>query len=488
MIQIQTEFRPALPTVYGPKDYHEFRATLEEMDRILEISGVEKRFVMRLIATGGKKLSAKALRRRYKTYRSALRYSILLALTGYSFRKLAMRVPDSTLFQWFTGSAQVDKAYSVSKSTMERFEKMIPSEDLTKLIHDLNNAVVNEKAASELLHRETALRMDQVFADTTCVKTNIHFPVDWVLLRDVTRTLIKAIILIRKHGLKHRIRKPEYFIREMNKLCMEMAHVRKTKDAKKKRKLIFRRMKKLVKTIEAHAANYHRELKANWEETDWTEAEAQNVLDRIGSVLHQLPQAIKQAHERIIGERRVLNKEKILSLYEPDTRVIVRGKAGAEVEFGNALYLAEQADGLIVDWKFIKEQPPADNKLVDSSLARIEKSYGQTESYAADRGFDAPENRIQFKKLNITNGVCPRSVEKLQEQLEDETFCLLQKRRAQTEGRIGIFKNAYLGKPLRSKGFANRRTRIEWCILTHNLWKLARMATQAQKQQLADAA
>ena len=42
--------------------------------------------------------------------------------------------------------------------------------------------------------------------------------------------------------------------------------------------------------------------------------------------------------------------DKILSLYEQDVRILVRGKAGAEVEFGNALYLAEQADGLIVDY------------------------------------------------------------------------------------------------------------------------------------------
>lgn len=72
--------------------------------------------------------------------------------------------------------------------------------------------------------------------------------------------------------------------------------------------------------------------------------------------------------------------------------------------------------------------------------------------------------------------MCPRSVAGLQEKLEDDTFCSLQKRRAQTEGRIGIFKNAYLGSPLKSKGFPNRHVRIVWCILAHNLWKLGRLA------------
>ena len=488
MIQIQAELRPELPTVYGPKDYHEFRNHLEEMDRILEISGAEQSLIMRLIATNKKKLSAKTSQGKYKIYRSALRYSILLVLTGLSHRKLARRVPDSILFQWFIGSARVDEVVSVGKSTIQRYEKLISSEEVSKLIHDLNRAISDEKEVTELLSCEAALKMDKVFADTTCVKTNIHFPVDWVLLRDATRTLIKAIILIRQHGLKHRIGNPKYFIREMNKLCIEMTHVRKTKDARKKRKAIFRRMKRLLKTIEVHGINYHRELQTHWGETDLSKHEAENVLSRMNNVLLQLPQAIKQAHERIIGERRVPNKEKILSLYESDTHVIVRGKAGAEIEFGNALYLAEQADGLIVDWQLLKEQPPADNKLVEASLKRIEQEYGQPKSYTGDRGFDSPGNRTQLEERDIINGICSRSVSKLTEQLEDEQFCLLQKRRAQTEGRIGIFKNAYLGKPLRSKGFENRQTRIVWCVLAHNLWKLARMAVHEKEKQRANAA
>lgn len=235
-----------------------------------------------------------------------------------------------------------------------------------------------------------------------------------------------------------------------------------------------------------HIVNFH----GMWQ-TDWTELETQVVLNGIKNILDKLPQAVKQAHERIIGERRVANKDKILSLYDPDIKVLVRGKAGAEVEFGNALYIAEQSDGLIVDWKFIQEQPPGDNKLTQESIERIAREYGKPESYTADRGFDSPGNRLNLEELEIINAICPKSVPLLQEKLEDDTFCCLQKRRAGTEARIGIFKNAYLGKPLRSKGFKNRKTRIEWCILTHNLWKIATMAAQRREEieaELAQAA
>ena len=411
-----------------------------------------------------------------------MRHGILLSITGLSYRELARRMADSHLFQWFTRTGFVDAVRPVSKSTIERFEKMFDADSVAELIHELNLAVADAAGAQELLYRETALRFDAIFADSTCVKANIHFPVDWVLLRDAARTLTGAIAHIRTRGLKHRIGPPEKFIREMNKLCIEMTHTRKKKDAKKVRKKVFRRMKKLMKTIAGHARNYHALLEERWRETGWSELESQVVPERIKNILDQLPDAIGQAHERIIGERRVANSEKILSLYDPDIHVLVRGKAGAEVEFGNGLYLAEQADGLIVDWDFMKDQPTADRQIVKPSVKRIARKYGTPESYTGDRGFDAKANDIVLENLEIINGICPRSVPKLQEKLEDEGFCLLQKRRGGTEGRIGIFKNAYLGAPLRSKGFANRRIRVEWCILGYNLWKLATMAAQKRAE------
>jgi hypothetical protein len=484
-IAFQPEFRPDLIPVLGSKDYREFRATLTEMDRILVVSQIEHRFILRQInlmdvrlKQTGDSLSAYQIQHHYRTFRLALRYSILIGITGYSYRKLSRLVADSLLFQWFTHTSSVDAVRPVSKSTLERFEKIFPEGEVAALIHDLTKACADKRVAEQLLYRETALCFDEIFADSTCVKANIHMPVDWVLLRDAARTLVKAIVLIRDHGLKHRICQPENFRRQMNKLCIEMTHTRKMKDGKKLRKMIFRRMKTLVKTIERHAQNYYNLLQECWKQTDWSELEAQIVLDRIQNILDQLPQAIHQAHERIIGERRVDNSQKILSLYEADIHVLVRGKAGAEVEFGSGLYLAEQMDGLIIDWDFMKDQPQADSKLVKSSLERITKTYGKPYCYTGDRGFDSSANRINFEELDIFNAICPRSVPALQERLEDDEFCRFQTRRGSTEGRIAIFKNAYLGAILRSKGYEHRKTRIEWCILGHNLWKLATMAAQ----------
>ena len=386
-VPFQPDLRPALPCVFGAKDYRDFRDTLVEMDRILAESGLEDVFVRRHLDACFEKDSERKRLFRAKVARKALRHAILLAVTGLSVRELAMRLPDSPLFAWFTGSVQIDGVRPASKSTIERFEKMFPEDDVAQLIHDLNRLAMDAKAAPALLLLEKPLDVEAVFADTTCVEGNIHFPVDWVLLRDAVRTLTKAVSLIRAQGLVNRMSSPAQFMRQMNQLCIEMTHAGRTKDARRTRKAVLRKMKKLANVVSLHARRHRELLVAEREKTAWSDAQARQVLGRIDNVLEQLPAAIHQAHERLIGERQVKNEEKILSLYEPDVRVIVRGKAGSAVEFGNGLYLAEQAQGLIVDWAFFCERPPADASLVEGSVARIAVNYARPGAFAADRGF-----------------------------------------------------------------------------------------------------
>ena len=482
IIQFQPSFRPALPEVFGAKDYRQFRETLVEMDRILASTGLEDRLINDRINTLGiEDMSAKRQQFHWRSTRLALRYSILRSLTQESFRDLSCRVADSQSFQWFTHTSFVEGIKPVSKSSAERFEKYFTAEQIGDLVHTLNKTVADKQQAQELLYAETELRFDQVFADTSCVKADIHFPIDWLLLRDGSRTLIKAIILIREKGLKHRIGSPDKLMREVNKLCIEMTHARKKPDSKKVRKAVFRQLKEQVRVIERHGQRYLELLENRWEQTDWTELEKNVVTKRMRNVLEQLQQAVHQAHERIIGERRVASKDKILSLYEADVEVLVRGKAGAEVEFGNALYLAEQDDGLIVDWELMKSNK-TDSKLVKPSVDRISKNYGPIERYCADRGFDSPGASEVLDAENIINSICPRSVTKFGKQLQDPEFRADQQRRGATEARIAIFKNNYLGRPMRSKGFANRKTHVAWCVLAHNLWKLSCMARENKER------
>lgn len=491
IILFQQELRPEIPNVYGTLDYKNFRNTLVKIDDLLIKSGFEQKLVAQALSQyvadhqvdTDKFFNSKSANFHYKKLRHALRCNIARHLTGDSYRAFSIRLVDSELFQWFTNIDPCASRKAVSKSSLERYEKYfgeaLVAENIRIWLADLASP---EKAVEVGLHE--AVDCKKIFTDSTCVKANIHFPVDWVLLKDAAKSLLLAIITIRKQGLKNRMIEPKLLLKQMNKLCISMTHARRTRDSKKQRKAILREMKKLSQCIAKHGQRYRQLLNDKWEKTTWTYKQAQQVISRIDVVLKQLPAAIKQAHERIIGGRIISAQDKILSLYDKDVRVIVRGKAGNEVEFGQGLLLTEQKDGVIVDWQLSAEQPPADNKIILPTLTRIAKYYGVSESVCADRGFSDKKNDAFLQKHNIYNAICPKSPAQLQEKLTDPVFIKLQTRRSQTEARIGIFKNVFLGKPLRSRITEYKRIAINWCVLTHNLWVLARMVIDADEEKV----
>jgi hypothetical protein len=185
----------------------------------------------------------------------------------------------------------------------------------------------------------------------------------------------------------------------------------------------------------------------------------------------------------------VPDKEKIHSLYEEDVHVIVRKKAGAEVEFGNTFFLAENPQGLILDWELFRDRAPADSKLLPRTVERMQQAYAPgPKAVGGDRGFDSELNRFGLKEEKIFNAVCPRSPKQLRRRNRSWKFKRMQRRRAQTEGRIAILKNVFLGGRMRCKGFAHRELTVTWTVLVHNLWVLVRLPRVAAAKDQRQAA
>jgi hypothetical protein len=413
-VPFQYELRPEIPNVFGALDYREFRETLIKIDEILNTSGLEHKIISQMLEqyaidkgkNPGKFYNSKEAVFHYKIFRHALRCNISRHLTGESYRLFSIKLADSTLFQWFTNINALAQRKNISKSSLERYEKyfdeVMLGEKIREWLASLSDAA---KAKESGIYQPVNCK--NTFTDSTCVKANIHFPVDWVLLRDAVKSLVLAIKTIRAHGLKHRMIEPQLFLKQMNKLCICMTHTRRKADSKKQRKIIFRAMKKINFCLAKHGKRYRELLSNDWQKTDLSYAQAQQIIRRVDTILEQLPTAIKQAHERIIGERIVPNEEKILSFYDKDAHVIVRGKAGNEVEFGQGLLLTEQTDGLIIDWQLFAEQPPCDGKLLKPTLILLKKCYGAIGSSCADRAFSTKQNDIFLREHKIYNAVCP---------------------------------------------------------------------------------
>jgi IS5 family transposase len=482
IIPFQLPLPPILPTIEGNVDYRDFRDQLLRIDQLLLKSGLESQLLeadLQSWLEGHPKVSPKAQQNHQLHSRRALRCNLSRILLQEDYRGFAARLADSPLLQFFCGISQVDRVTVPSKSTLQRYDAWWPENQVRRLVCRL----LGEGAtAPEKLHLPAAIDLESAFLDTTCLTANIHYPVDWVLFRDATRTLIKAVQLIRGQGLKHRMEEPQSFLTRINGLCIQMTHARNNADSQRRRKKILRQMDRLVGIVRNHAQRYRDLLDQQWAQTQWTRPQAEQVLRRMDNVLEQLPKARQQARQRILEGQPVPSEEKILSLYEPDVQVIVRKKAGAEVEFGNTLLLAENPQGLIIDWELFQDSAPADSELLGRSVGRMEKAYGPVlEAVAADRGFDSLPNRIGLEEDGIYNGVCPRSPKALKQRNRSWKFKGLQQRRAQTEGRLGILKNVFLGGRLRSKSFAHRERTVTWTVLVHNLWVLARQQRAAEE-------
>ena len=472
-----------LPTIEGNVDYRDFRDQLLRIDSLLVQSHLETQLLaadlQRWLARQ-KRVSARAQQKHQFHARRALRCNIARLLIQEDYRGFAVRLADSPLLQFFCALSEVDRVVVPSKSTLQRYFMWWSEAEVRSLVQEL---LVQGTQTPEQLGLAAPLDLENAFLDSTCLCTNIHYPVDWVLLRDATRTLMGSVRLIRSRGLKHRMEEPETFIRRINGLCIKMTHVWNHKDPSQSRRLrkqTLRQMDRLVGTVRNHARCYRELLDEHWERTDWTRPQAEQVLQRMDQVLEQLPKARQQARQRILQGQLVPNEDKILSLYEADVHVIVRKKAGAEVEFGNTLFLAENPQGAIIDWELFRESAPADAALLPRSVARMQQAYAPgPKALGADRGFDSALNRFGLEEENIYNAVCPRSPQQLRKRNRSWKFKRLQRRRAQTEGRIGILKNVFLRGGIRSKGFAHRELTVTWTVLVHNLWVLARLP-QAQ--------
>jgi len=507
IISIQEFLSPALPQVFGCKDYSEEEQLLKRVDLILIRSGIEHLFLemsmeafeanaQKMEAEGEKALTGSAAIERYQRHsRWALRCTVLKGLIQVEgYRAMSASLAKCPLYRWFCGLPDFEVVRVPGKSTLHGYAHWLPVEKMDALLRALTTAVGDE-AQARIIGLENELDRGVIWVDSTCLKANIHFPVDWVLLRDGVRTLTASIATIRSHGLVYRIEEPEIFLRQINSLCMAMTagggkKGGGKKNRKKERKAIFRKMKTLCGVVLKHALRYRGMLDDCWEQTDLTRPEAEVILKRMDNVIAQLPEAQRQAHERVIGERQVPSNEKILSLYEQNVHVVVRGKAGAAVEFGNTLFLGETAEGFILDCELLKDVSPGDSKLMQQRYETIkEKCGGNLCGMVSDRGGESEANRRLLEAEGVFNGLCPRNPKELEDRIKnDEVFSAALRRRAQTEGRVAILKNLFLGGTPRAKGFKNRQLQVAWAVLAHNLWVVARLRWVKEKKAVAQAA
>ena len=168
--------------------------------------------------------------------------------------------------------------------------------------------------------------------------------------------------------------------------------------------------------------------------------------------------------------------EPIWDSTEPGQVHYVRGKSGADAEFGLQMLLSESAEGLIVD-RHLLEDITSDSTLLMPAIERMRQRFGKlvAGTVVTDRRFSSAANDAALEKAAITNMTLPRNPEAMHKRLQDPMVRRRQRRRAQTEARIGIFKANFLGDHLPTEDWPAQERFVAWATLAHNLWVLARL-------------
>jgi hypothetical protein len=268
IIPFPTDLRPRLPTIVGNVDYLTLRQRLEQIESLLQAGGLEADFVEKALQDwlkpkpASRPPTARQQQRFQLRSRRALRCTILRTLLQEDYRGFSCALAGSPLYQWFCLVDALDQVRVPSKSELQRFAHWLDAAQMRQMMERLLQAGMDPAGP---LDSKEPVDLEEYFVDTTALKANIHFPVDWVLLRDATRTLMKAVTLIRREGLKARMEPPSEFLRRINRLCIEMTHSRRKAQSRKERKRVLRRMKKLVKVVGRHARKHRDLLDQAWD-------------------------------------------------------------------------------------------------------------------------------------------------------------------------------------------------------------------------------
>lgn len=197
-------------------------------------------------------------------------------------------------------------------------------------------------------------------------------------------------------------------------------------------------------------------------------------------------QVIDQTTQRVFEKKQVSAAQKIVSLFEPHTAIIQRGKRPPyETEFGHKLWYSEVDGGIISEYRILHGNPPDDQQW-SASLKHHQKLFGHPPEVATgDRGIYSVENERMARQLGIKQVALPQPGAKTKRRTTYEKqkwFKAALRFRIGIEGRISGLKRArHLDRCL-NRGEAGLERWVGWRIITNNLVVMATKLTQPKRR------
>jgi transposase, IS5 family len=340
----------------------------------------------------------------------------------------------------------------------------------------LNEALWAKAAGKKLL------RTRRVRADTTVIGANVAYPTDSGLLAKAVGKLVRTarrvqaaggatgtVMTDRRRAAARRVRQIASTLRTRGKLSRE--------ETSRVIRRVTGELADLAEKTAAQAAAVVRNGRRAVPKalSGRVRGRLRRALAELAVAIERTAQVVAQARTRLAGQIPD-GATRLVSLHDPDARPIRKGRIDRPVEFGYKAQVADNDDGVILDYSVEYGAAP-DGPQLAPAIERISRRAGRTPgAVTADRGYGQAAVERDLLGLGVRTVAIPRqaTTSAARKKIEHTRgFHRLVKWRTGSEGRISYLKRGYGWDRTRLDG---RHGAAIWCghgVFAHNLVKIA---------------
>jgi IS5 family transposase len=390
-----------------------------------------------------------------------LRMLLLKHMRNWSYAVLEREVRANLVYRQFTrvGAQKVPDAKTLGKLALALGPE---------IIEQIHRRVVG-MACERRIVRGRRLRLD-----TTVVETDIHYPTDSSLLGDgvrvLTRTMKRIAKIAGRAGTRLRDR-----TRTVGYRVMEIARASRSQGASSQERLKAGYRKLLYHTarVVGQAKRFATEIASGCKRArkpghqrrlEAARAELERMIPRVQQVMHQARERIFKGNTRVSG--------KLVSLFQPHTEVIRKGKAAKPTEFGKMVKIQEAEQQIVIHYEVYAERPSDSDLLLPAITVHEELLGRKPYLVTADAAFFSQRNETAARARGIKRVAIPnRSTKSAQRRRlqKERWFRNAQKWRTGSEGRISLLKRRHGLNRCRYKGLPGMKRWVGLGVIADNL-------------------
>lgn len=390
-----------------------------------------------------------------------IRLMVLKHVRGWSYETLEREVRANMVNRMFTriGAEKVPDA-----KTMGRLGQALGPE----VVEEVHARIVG------IAREQNIVRGRKLRVDTTVVETNIHYPTDSSLLGDgvrvLTRTMQRLSAVVRTTGEKIRSR-----MRSTSRRVMEIARASRSrgKSVEEKRKRSYQRLLTITGQVMRQAERTSH-VAAEMKRRPPRLRRLQQELDRMIGLVRQV---MKQTKARIFADDTHFT-DKVVSVFEPQTEVIRKGKASKPTEFGKMVKMQEAENQIITSYAVYAKRPNDSDLLVKAVEEHRDRLGRVPDLVAADAAFHSTTNETMIQKMGVRHVSVPNRPTKnpgRRKIQKTRWFRKGQKWRTGSEGRISVLKRRHGLNRCRYRGHDGMSRWVGFGVIADNLVNMGRV-------------